>query len=129
MTEAAEDILPPELAAIDRVRTQVAAYSRVMPSLIAEICAGHFEVERKDIVRKRPDHSSDYGTRCAVARNCAMYLLSIGLDWSITRIAPDFGVRRSAASLAVSRVEELRDADPELDEWLASIEGVLNGHG
>lgn len=129
MTEAAERTTDPDLAAIDQVRATIASYNRAMAGVVAELCAQQFGVRRQDIMAKHADRSTAYGRSCATARNCAMYLLNVGLDWTVTRIAPDFGVRRTAATASIQKVEDLREADPETDAWLTSIETLLNGNG
>lgn len=129
MTEIQEEPSSPEIAAIDRVRDQVEALNRMSLGLVTLHCAAHFKVKREDIIGRQISTASDYGMACAAARNCAMYLMHVGASWTVTRCADVFGLRRTAGSTAISKIEDLRDADPATDQWLSAVEAALSGKG
>lgn len=66
--------------------------------------------------------------RGARARQIAIYLASVVLNWPCERISLAFGRARSTISYACHRVEELRDDpafDARLESWGAGIGTLL----
>lgn len=57
----------------------------------------------------------------AFARQVAMYLCHVSLEWSLGRIAQAFGRDRSTVAHACHSIEDRRD-DDVFDDWIAALE-------
>lgn len=64
--------------------------------------------------------------RIARARQIAMYLAHVGLGMSLARIATALDRDRSTVAYGCHKIEDFRD-DPQIDEWLDSLEVQLRG--
>ncbi len=57
----------------------------------------------------------------AFARQVAMYLCHVALEWSLGRVAQAFGRDRSTVAHACHTIEDRRD-DDAFDDWVAALE-------
>jgi len=88
-------------------------------ALIAE----HTGLRTEDIVRGKFQR--------VLARKAALYLARRFTGLTLREIGEAFGVDYTTVHMAARRVEELRSADPAVDDFLRAIEGELRarGHG
>lgn len=60
----------------------------------------------------------------AFARQLSMYLTHVAFEISLSRVAIAFGRDRSTVGHACHLIEDRRD-DPEFDDWICKLEGML----
>jgi chromosomal replication initiation ATPase DnaA len=83
---------------------------------IAGFAAG---VSAEDIIAKARGNA-----HVAAARQVAMYLCHVSLEWSLGRVAIAFRRDRSTVAYACHAIEDKRD-DAKFDRWVAGLETMV----
>lgn len=88
-------------------------------SMVAGVAGFASGVSATDIICKARGSA-----QVAAARQVAMYLCHVSLEWSLARVAIAFRRDRSTVAYACHAIEDKRD-DAKFDRWIAGLEAMV----
>ncbi len=98
-------------------------FVRALAGVVGRSCAAREGVAARDLFDEQP-----WPKPAARARAAAIYLMRVELNLSVEDVAKLYcaGDRR-AVSRANRRIEDARETDQALDNWLSEMERALKG--
>lgn len=97
--------------------------AQAVAGLLVRYSAARFKCAVADV------YASDAraGEEASLALDAAIYTLRVSLEFSREDVATLFRCHRKRVTRAVGRIEERRDGDAALDNWLAEIDAAVRG--